>query len=123
MAGSAVLTEVRAAELGDALDRRSRESVVEAESVLVAIVDVHDGAAWFEHSADDPGNKWTIHPVKRRRERDDIKRPEITRQVFGTAVNPPGVDHASLGRKPPRLLNHSGVGVESNNLLEKASKR
>jgi hypothetical protein len=90
---------------------------------LVAIVDVNDGAVRFEHPPDDPGNERSVHPVKRRRERDDIKRPEISGQVFGAALNPPGVHHASLRRKPLCLSNHSCVGVESNNLLETVSKR
>ena len=90
---------------------------------MVAIVDVPDGAVRFQHPSDDPGNEWSVHPVKRRRERNDSKSPEISGQVFGPGLNPPGVHHAPLRRKPSRLLDHYRVGVESNDLPEKASER
>jgi len=93
------------------------------DTVLVAIVDVYDSATRFQHCPDDPGNERSVHPVKRRRERDHVKRPEIRRQLLGPALNPPGVDHASLSRKPSRLLDHARVRIEADNLLEKAGKR
>src|SRR5487761_1703231 len=88
----------------------------------MAVIDMHDGTFRLEHLSDDRCNERPVHPVKGRRERDHIERPEISGQLLGPKLDPPSVAHAPLGRKPLRLLNHPGVGVEADNLLEHAGE-
>jgi hypothetical protein len=60
--------------------------------------------------------------MKRCRKGDCTKGSEAGRQVFGPVLDPAGVHHASLGRKPPRFSDHSGVGVKPDNLLEEVGE-
>jgi hypothetical protein len=70
LTSSTVFTEIPLAQGVDLGHGRRREVVIEAEAVLVAVVDMHDDAIRFEHPSNDPGNERPIHPMKRCREGD-----------------------------------------------------
>jgi hypothetical protein len=77
-----------------------------------------DRAIGIEHLADGRRNPGSVHPVERLAKADDSEGAERSGEVLSLQLEPAGVDDSVLRRSSVCLSQHSGIWVQSNDVLE-----
>lgn len=121
LAGSSVRTEIGPAQTVDRLKWRCwvRAGWCGAGGNTVAAgVDLHDRTVRLEHRPNDGGNSWTVHPMKRLRERDHSEQSHAGGKLLSAQPSPRDVRAPLLDGSASSLVKHAGVRVEPDHVVK-----